>query len=391
MKIYLHIGQSKTGTSAIQFFLNRNRDALVKEGVLYPGVKVRGLTVDLENHNALADSLVGIIRFPYVSADEYFRQFFAEAQRLKAHTLIFSAEHFFGGEPRVWNVRNEDQYFQEYKNKLDALAHYLEGHDVSIILYLRPQIDWFASAVSHTIRIEGLIGKGGVYQNDMQLLSLMSPLLKYYDLVKQWQEIFPKCELQVVPYSKENLYERNSISDFINRIGLESVSFPETHRAALINTSLTREYIEVKKRFNTKERTKTQERIAIQCLETLSRKSVQGTSYLLAKDVLRKLEVLSLDHNRYLNQYFGRDKYEFTDRKSYNADLLQPLTREEIDIAYCSFEREYYKPKSYFMALESELRAILRNNARPVHSGLHQVKRLYRNIKSDQLSALDQK
>lgn len=36
MKIFLHIGTEKTGTTSVPFFLNKYRDLLSNEGLLYP-------------------------------------------------------------------------------------------------------------------------------------------------------------------------------------------------------------------------------------------------------------------------------------------------------------------------------------------------------------------
>lgn len=97
MKILLHIGQSKTGTSAIQEFLTLNKDRLREAGFLYPGVKLGGITVDIGAHNSVADALTRKHRYPYYTDVQYFNKFFKEAKDVKAETVILSAEHFFGG------------------------------------------------------------------------------------------------------------------------------------------------------------------------------------------------------------------------------------------------------------------------------------------------------
>ena len=75
MQILLHIGQSKTGTSAIQAYLSLNRKELARNGILYPSVKIWGMPVDLGNHNPLADALVAVFRYPFLTAEQYFDQF----------------------------------------------------------------------------------------------------------------------------------------------------------------------------------------------------------------------------------------------------------------------------------------------------------------------------
>ncbi|MCK5244960.1 MAG: hypothetical protein KAJ90_06790 [Desulfobacterales bacterium] len=60
MHILLHIGQSKTGTSAIQAYLTLNRLRLREAGVLYPSVTIGGMSVDIGSHNSVADTLAGL-------------------------------------------------------------------------------------------------------------------------------------------------------------------------------------------------------------------------------------------------------------------------------------------------------------------------------------------
>jgi len=42
------------------------------------------MQVDLGKHNAVADALVGWSRYPHLTVEEYFDQFFKEAKRIKA-------------------------------------------------------------------------------------------------------------------------------------------------------------------------------------------------------------------------------------------------------------------------------------------------------------------
>ncbi|MCH8942156.1 MAG: hypothetical protein IIA48_06935 [Bacteroidetes bacterium] len=52
-KFILHIGQSKTGTTAIQSFLSENRKILHNKGILYPDILKKWVSLDLLNHNQI--------------------------------------------------------------------------------------------------------------------------------------------------------------------------------------------------------------------------------------------------------------------------------------------------------------------------------------------------
>ena len=384
MRILLHIGQSKTGTSAIQGYLTSNRHRLLEAGVLFPSVKIGGLNIDLESHNAVADTLVGLNPYPHLTADQYFDQFFHEARRSKAHLMILSAEHFFGGQPRIYNVPDESAYYTRYEAKIKALAKYLQGNDVTILAYLRPQVDWLASTISHTIRIERLTGTKQIYVNDRQFSQLFKPLLRYCRLVDIWARTLKPSSITVVPYERNFLHGRSSVADFLIRAEIENLDLPFENPKIKFNESLTREYIEVKKSINlgNEARTKTQERVAIRCLEHLSRKSDKGALYRLSGDLIGEIENFVLQENARLNQqYVTGDHPLSAQSESYRAIVPKPLTEKEIEDAKAAFDKEYGRLKTRFLAFDFASRAFLRQRARPVLAFLHQAKRVQRRVR----------
>ena len=375
MKVLLHIGQSKTGTSAIQAFLTLNRDRLLEHHILYPAPRVKGIKLNLGSHNAVADALCGKIRFPYLSADEYFHQFFDDAKHINADLLILSAEHFFGGEPRVWEVHDETEYFELYRKKIKILASYLAGHDVSILAYLRPQVDWMASAVSQTVRIERLISQQRIYQTDRQFYELMRPLLKYADLLEAWQEEINPSSFKVIPYIRNALHEQSSVADFLKRVGLDHIDFENADSNFQGNTSINLKFIEVKKVLNKTIRSKNEERTIIRCLENLSQFNPQDGEYTLDPDVRSEIEDFSMEQNSRINQCFVSDGHSFSAASGKKA--LTPLVETEINQALQIFTAEFNRPKYRILQLNYVLRAFLRSKARPFQAALHQLKALY--------------
>src|ERR1041385_6005831 len=102
MKLYLHIGTEKTGTTAIQTFFRENRDALIERGVLYPQAG------GPQNHTGLAaaamkpetiNSLRTLLGVMSTEQVEPYRQKFREALQAElsehsgCHTTVFSNEH----------------------------------------------------------------------------------------------------------------------------------------------------------------------------------------------------------------------------------------------------------------------------------------------------------
>lgn len=380
MHILLHIGQSKTGTSAIQAYLTLNRISLRKAGILYPSVTIGGMEVDIGSHNSVADALAGLSRFPYLTADQYFDQFFDEARKSRAKLVILSGEHFFGGEPRVWNVSDTVTYFNLYLSKINALAKYLEGHEVSLLVYLRPQNDWLASAISQTVRIEQLISPGKpIYQSDRQFFEMAKPLLSYYRLIDIWVKCLCPQKVTVVPYERKLLHKKSTIADFLYRTGLDHLDLPFGSARLQVNQSLSREYIEVKKILNRTPRKEIEESVIITCLERLSARKGDITPYRLDDELSREVESFVASDNLLLNKLFTK---EGTPLKAQSASLetsdTKAVSKGIIAAHFAEFEEEFASPRARLLTLDYTVRAFLRKHVKPVHSALHQLKRMYR-------------
>jgi hypothetical protein len=372
MQVLIHIGQSKTGTSAIQSFLTLNRKTLREHNILYPAVSINGMQIDLGSHNAVADALAGKSSFPYLTASEYFSQFFDEARRTDANLMILSAEHFFAGEPRVWNFNDSDEYFKRYEEKLASLAKFMQGHEVSVLVYLRPQTDWFYSAVGQNVRTDRLMSDKQLYKNDRQFFGLLKPIMRYATMLGYWERVINPVAMIVVPYIRERLHRQSSVSDFLMRVGLEHISFPYANVDIRVNESLTREYLEVKKILNCSSRTKNTERVIINCLERLSRESSEGTRCDIDKDVAREIEEFVSPENELLNSRYGKGEIVFSAQALRDGQV--PLSDEVVRVAMQEFRREYRRPYYRVMWLNYAARDLLRRYARPVHAALHQLK-----------------
>lgn len=133
-KIKIHVGPPKTGTSAIQAWLNKNSQELVSEGVYYPkhssdrnGVSSGNFErlISVDHINADADS-----RSRYYFDDEKVKSLLKDFSETSCDTLLLSSEHFyyyliwlfsrFSGAEFIFYVRHplaivESSFHQEVK------------------------------------------------------------------------------------------------------------------------------------------------------------------------------------------------------------------------------------------------------------------------------------
>lgn len=124
---FIHIGNHKTGTTAIQTFLNYNSEKLKLEDIQYTKI---GFTEQYpyNNHN-IAWELNGDIRFS--PKDKKLDDLYNFISNCKSN-IIISSEDF-------QNLEFDSIKFDKFKNEIKK-----NNFNIKIILYLRNQIDYFA-------------------------------------------------------------------------------------------------------------------------------------------------------------------------------------------------------------------------------------------------------
>lgn len=342
MKLVLHIGQSKTGTTAIQTFLQNNRKALKSAGVIYPDYYKGKYPLDTINHNSFAEELAGFSRYPRISVDEYWEQFCNQAQEANAHTMILSAESFFGA-PQIWRLENKEDFFLVHKKKIVRLKSLTEKDQVEIICYLRSPEDWFESVVAHIVRYEGLF-KENIYENDNQMLALLWPHMDYAKILGQWKNVLNPNHITVLPYNKDSLFKGDIVSDFLENISVSlkqtAGGFQEEHK------SLDRRYIEVKKLLNKQARSKADERVVNWCLDSLNNNLDYITNYRVDDRLRDKILERCAQSNAWLLENFSKEDQESFFVNENRDDNAKSIIYEDIELSL----REFYRLYNSFMA-----------------------------------------
>lgn len=361
MQLILHIGQSKTGTTALQSFLFHNKKALQNASIIYPDYLLNSVPLHTPEHNVFAETLCGLPRYPNFSLGTYFKQF--EEQSQNCHTMILSGESFFGA-PQIWRLNDTNKFFDEYQKKLEKLKSFTQNYDTHIIGYFRAPEDWFETATSHIIRYAGLLGTN-IYQSDEQLLSLLTPHMNYSKLIKMWEDVLQPQQISIVPYERESLYNKDIILDFCYRMDIDvsSLSFP--NKTDEIHGSLDRRYIEVKKRLNAFNKSKAQERIIIECLDRLNKKLPEIEKYQLSSDFRNSiLHKHCVQIHQWLNENHtpeGRNSFFLNETKHQTKKSLNELSIEEIDNAHDAFQKLYKSWPIKIMGFKIWAKAFLRN------------------------------
>ncbi|MBT8232506.1 MAG: hypothetical protein HKO66_13860 [Saprospiraceae bacterium] len=199
MKVHLHIGQQKTGSTSIQKFFEINRKALSKQGYLYP--KSLGVDKQVGLFKQIDDLLD--------PSSQVYKSFFKEIEKSKCEHLILSEENLF-------TLKDE---------LLDKVGQFLNSHfqDISIIAYLRRQYDQAASLYQEVV-------KGRVFLKYEAWIEkkLNQGYYNYTWVLERWENRFPEAKMKVKAFY--NLLENDIRKDILNEISfpnIEKLNFNE--------------------------------------------------------------------------------------------------------------------------------------------------------------------
>jgi hypothetical protein len=208
MKVYLHIGWHKTGSTSIQRFLAANREPLRAAGVDYPEAGMIATA-----HHLAAWSLQEPLRSAWARrigfqgrAEPLFAEILEQSARRGARALILSSEEFS----------------LQHAYRLERLARVLEGSDVTVIAYLRRQDRYLESLYGQMVKMAFVRLSSGF--DDFVRARLQRGDLDYHALFTRWAEVFGSQRLVLRVYDRERLHGRDARLDFMRALGLEGLA-----------------------------------------------------------------------------------------------------------------------------------------------------------------------
>lgn len=227
MKLVLHIGMPKSGTSALQASLRTSAAGLRRHGLLYPAGK--GLP---RNHNLLVCGVADPAKLPRV-----FRQMYGDDRERMAHdveafmqtierqiaqarpdTLVLSGELLFRA--------LEPDRMQALKA---ALARF--SRDISVVVYVRSPAQFYVSQAQQVLKASSRI-------------SPPRPI-EYRRIIEAYAGI--AGEVAVIAYERAGLVGADITRDFLHRLGRADGLETETPQQA--NQTLSAEGMDILHRY----------------------------------------------------------------------------------------------------------------------------------------------
>ena len=188
MKLIVHCGRSKTGTSSLQASLGRSSESLQKCGILY-------YTGKFSNHNPLA-KLVGkkgrLTEGESEAQIDQARQLVSEIQERLAGNrfsgLLLSAEYM------------ENFSAEQFHDLMDLLQ--IAFDSVSVLMYIRSPHAMYLSRMQQKIKADHLLLKPCAYRDDT------------LECIDNWTRTVGADNLNVRLFAPDRLYGGDIVADF---------------------------------------------------------------------------------------------------------------------------------------------------------------------------------
>lgn len=234
-KIFLHMGYHKTGSTAIQVYLYKNRENLKEKGVLYPTSACPENAIF--GHHILPWSFVTRENYlPSIKGSNESRKadYKLELKKLKdeinsseCDKIIISSEEL--DILNLEEIRSIFDYFKEY--------------DVHPVIYLRDIADFLQSSYQTAVTYSGYHGEFSDFVNNQR------SRLDYHNFIKEINSFSPnKCT--VLNYSHDNI-KKNLIENFCNLVGIDYDN-NDSYSGSEQNSSLNLNTIELIRYYNGK-------------------------------------------------------------------------------------------------------------------------------------------
>lgn len=224
IKVILHIGRHKTGTSSLQRFLYENSDLLRQYGLVYPRVFIKNIA-----HHHLAEPFRKG-SFNKLSVTEQ------QAQIVKARDTLKLA---LTDNEVIYVISSEAFQNVEFKVLREIFAPSLFG--VKVVCYFREQISYLASAYNQ--RVHATNYEGSIY-NYYKNYFRANYLLFADELTHYFDDFLFKI------YDKDLLKSGDLIIDFLFSVTNQMVSLNKDHSSVDSNPSLGGKLLAVKRKIN---------------------------------------------------------------------------------------------------------------------------------------------
>lgn len=228
-RVVLHVGMTKTGSTAIQNTFEKNHDFLLEKGVLFPR------SVFAHTNSYKPYDTPGHFRILKYAKTGDLGQFEAElvATQEKANTLFLSAENFF---------------LDIDENGYQILRQLFSGKTVEILCFVRPQVEWAISRYYQSVT-NGHKKESRPFNEFVEHL-ISEGQLNYHNRLNYLMNMTGASQVNVIDYERVKK-NGSSVAATLTALGLED-KLPNSITEKESNISVPYpEAVEAQRRLNT--------------------------------------------------------------------------------------------------------------------------------------------
>ena len=302
-ELYLHIGTVKTGTTALQYFCDLNRQVLKDHSISYPESQD-----NLKAHHRFSWSLAlseGKLFSPNWPSD-------LASPRDEWHRLKKQCN----GQK---NLISSENFFNRSSESISTLKHFFSDFKVKVIVYWRRR--------DH---LEDAWYNQRIKRGEVIFLPKVQGRLGRKEQLDKWTMAFGKENIILRPYERGQLYQKDVVADFLHHIlGLklddELFTLPEKE----VNHRLHQVILEYKRRINHLDLVLKQKRKTVAALKDIQNVfNQEGRKTFPVFSPQQRLELITKYAGEYTaiaREYLGRENGElFYDPLPNPDDEWQP-------------------------------------------------------------------
>jgi hypothetical protein len=317
MKLLLHIGSHKTGSTSIQHFCTLNSGLLKSLGYLYPE----------NNDSAYFSNFLAaqLAKGQGSLTEQHLKRAHEQARQEKCHTVIISAESFYG---MTWffldfqGKLREGDYWQSEARLIEELYKYCgEFDEIEIACYLRPQDEYAVSLYNQSVK-----DIFGISDSFEEWVEIAKSIFDYESHIRLWEKVFGANSISLRNYST---CKQDLIRDFCDKF-LNSECFDKADKKEFrSNLRLSRDVLEFRRIFNRTKPDRSLAYVGARCFREITPKFPDKPGYQVYAPYVFRKNIFSsfVEGNRRLAERYGLE------------DLLPVTNSEEPTYPGFSFEK----------------------------------------------------
>lgn len=331
-KLFLHIGWHKTGSTAIQHFLLRNKQKLIiQEKIYYPD---EGL-VNCAHHTIAwvfqnkATSPLGNVETPELGADNFFNDIFGSANQHGCNAVIISSEEFCA--------------FRRDEIERLVLAAERNHFDVKIIAYLRRQDLFVESAYNSQVKWWRTRCK---LDFSDYLKNHFPPHIDYFSIIEDWSNVLGAENIILRPFDQEKLVGGEVRTDFCSALNINLTNLEIKQERT--NISLSAQTLEFLKVMNNLDLQKDEHNKVVQRLFEYDKKEKPPKCVLFTPDERIGFMDMFQEPNKNLEKFIQNLDFLTLPNEKIPEKNSKPLTVKELNKILNSISQASYASDTFW-------------------------------------------